>query len=59
MRMARSKADWVWAESEDPLLETTDLGHANGSTETGEMQIRRLRSVRRHTNAWACTEHAV
>ena len=57
--MARCKADWVWAESEGASLETTDFGRENGSTGTVEMPIRAPRCGRRHTNAWACIEHAV
>jgi hypothetical protein len=56
-RMARSKADWVLAESEDARLETTDFGGGNNSTGAFDMYIRPLRPARKQTSAWAWREH--
>jgi hypothetical protein len=55
--MGRSKADWVLAEGEGALLETTDLGGCKGSTGAFEMDIRPLSPARKHTGARACREH--
>jgi len=35
--MGGSKADWVWAESEDALLETTTFGRRDGLIGAVEM----------------------